>query len=113
MREVQESFPQKKRPAYTTVQTIMYRLEAKGALRRAKEDKQCSHLRTTLSREVTQGRLSMICRRSCGAVQAGHAHALESVKLMLEDIKNAEKMILFDRGQRVAQTSAALVNHLW
>src|SRR5215470_550840 len=37
VREIQETFPAKRRPAYTTVQTIVYRLEAKNALRRARK----------------------------------------------------------------------------
>jgi BlaI family penicillinase repressor len=37
VREIQESFPARKRPAYTTVQTTVYRLEIKGALRRTKK----------------------------------------------------------------------------
>jgi BlaI family penicillinase repressor len=37
IREIQEAFPEKNRPAYTTIQTTVYRLEAKNALRRVKK----------------------------------------------------------------------------
>src|SRR5260370_16666033 len=37
VREIQESLPEKDRPAYTTVQTIVYRLEDKKAVRRVKK----------------------------------------------------------------------------
>jgi BlaI family transcriptional regulator, penicillinase repressor len=103
VREVQESFPQKKRPAYTTVQTIMYRLEAKGALRRAKKISNAHIFEATLSREVTQGRLiDDLLGAFGGRSQPVMAHLIESGKLTLEDIKDAEKMILSiaDRGSR-------------
>jgi predicted transcriptional regulator len=103
VREVQESFPQKKRPAYTTVQTIMYRLEAKGALRRAKKISNAHIFEATLSREVTQGRLiDDLLGAFGGRSQPVMAHLIESGKLTLEDIKDAENMILSiaDRGSR-------------
>ena len=95
VREVQESFPPKKRPAYTTVQTIMYRLEAKGALRRAKKISNAHIFEATLSREVTQGRLiDDLLGHFGGRSQPVMAHLIESGKLTLEDIKEAEKMLL-------------------
>jgi predicted transcriptional regulator len=103
VREVQESFPQKKRPAYTTVQTIMYRLEAKGALRRAKKISNAHIFEATLSREVTQGRLiDDLLGAFGGRSQPVMAHLIESGKLTLEDHKDAEKMILSiaDKGSR-------------
>lgn len=103
VREVQESFPQKKRPAYTTVQTVMYRLEAKGALRRAKKISNAHIFEATLSREMTQGRLiDDLLGLFGGRSQPVMAHLIESGKLTLEDIKDAEKMILSiaDRGSR-------------
>ena len=95
VREVQESFPPKKRPAYTTVQTIMYRLEAKGALRRAKKISNAHIFEATLSREVTHGRLiDDLLGHFGGRSQPVMAHLIESGKLTLEDIKDAEKMLL-------------------
>lgn len=103
VREVQESLPQKKRPAYTTVQTVMYRLETKGALRRAKKISNAHIFEATLSREMTQGRLiDDLLGLFGGRSQPVMAHLIESGKLTLEDIKDAEKMILSiaDRGSR-------------
>ena len=103
VREVQESFPPKKRPAYTTVQTIMYRLEAKGALRRAQKISNAHIFEATLSREVSQGRLiDDLIGRFGGRSQPVMAHLIESGKLTLEDIKDAEKMLLSlaDKGSR-------------
>lgn len=95
VREVQESFPAKKRPAYTTVQTVMYRLEAKGALRRAKKISNAHIFEATLSREVTQGRLiDDLLGHFGGRSQPVMAHLIESGKLTLQDIKDAEQMLL-------------------
>ena len=44
IREVQEAFPKRKRPAYTTIQTTIYRLETKGAVERGEKDRQRAHL---------------------------------------------------------------------
>jgi BlaI family penicillinase repressor len=94
VREIQESFPTKGRPAYTTVQTVVTRLEAKGAVRRAKKISNAHIFEATLSRAATHGRfiddlLSLFGGRSQPVV----AHLIESGKLTLQDIKDAEKMI--------------------
>jgi BlaI family transcriptional regulator, penicillinase repressor len=95
VREVQESFPPRKRPAYTTVQTVMYRLEAKGALRRAKKISNAHIFEATLSRDVTQGRLiDDLLGLFGGRSQPVMAHLIESGKLTLQDVKDAEKMLL-------------------
>jgi len=85
------------------VQTIMYRLEAKGALRRAKKISNAHIFEATLSREVSQGRLiDDLIGRFGGRSQPVMAHLIESGKLTLEDIKDAEKMLLSlaDKGSR-------------
>jgi predicted transcriptional regulator len=95
VREVQESFPSKRRPAYTTVQTIMCRLEAKGALRRAKKISNAHIFEATWSREATQGRLiDELLGHFGGRSQPVMAHLIESGKLTLDDIKDAERMLL-------------------
>jgi predicted transcriptional regulator len=81
----------------------MYRLEAKGALRRAKKISNAHIFEATLSREVTQGRLiDDLLGAFGGRSQPVMAHLIESGKLTLEDIKDAEKMILSiaDKGSR-------------
>ena len=103
VREVQESFPARKRPAYTTVQTVMSRLEAKGALRRAKKISNAHIFEPTLSREMTQGRLiDELLGFFGGRSQPVMAHLIESGKLTLQDIRDAEKMLrsLEDKGSR-------------
>jgi predicted transcriptional regulator len=103
VREVQESFPPKQRPAYTTVQTVMSRLEAKGALRRAKKISNAHIFEATLTREMTQGRLvDELLGFFGGRSQPVMAHLIESGKLTLQDIKDAEKMLrsLEDKGSR-------------
>lgn len=103
VREVQESFPARKRPAYTTVQTIMCRLEVKGAVRRAKKISNAHIFEATLSRDTTHGRLiDDLLGHFGGRSQPLMAHLIESGKLTLEDIKDAEKMLLSlgDKGAR-------------
>jgi len=95
VREILESFPAKKRPAYTTVQTIIYRLEAKGALRRAKKISNAHIFEATLSREATHGRLiDDLLGLFGGRSQPVMAHLIESGKLTLQDVKEAEKLLL-------------------
>lgn len=94
VREIQETFPAKKRPAYTTVQTIVYRLEAKGALRRAKKISNAHIFEATLSRDATHGRLiDDLLGLFGGRSQPVMAHLIESGKLTLDDIRDAEKML--------------------
>jgi BlaI family penicillinase repressor len=103
VREIQESFPARKRPAYTTVQTVIYRLEAKGALRRAKKISNAHIFEATLSREATHGRLiDDLLGLFGGRSQPVMAHLIESGKLTLQDVKEAEKMLqdLSKKGPR-------------
>jgi BlaI family transcriptional regulator, penicillinase repressor len=57
IREIQERFPKKKRPAYTTVQTMVYRLEAKNALERTRKIGNAHIFAAILSRNAAQRRL--------------------------------------------------------
>lgn len=57
IREIQEAFPEKRRPAYTTIQTTVYRLEGKGALRRVKKIGNAHIFEAVVSRHAAQGRL--------------------------------------------------------
>jgi predicted transcriptional regulator len=94
VREIQESFPAQKRPAYTTVQTVTIRLEAKGAVRRAKKISNAHIFEATLSRDATHGRfIDDLLGVFGGRSQPVMAHLIESGKLTLQDIKDAEKMI--------------------
>lgn len=94
VREIQEAFPARKRPAYTTVQTILYRLEAKGAVRRTKKISNAHIFEPLLSRDTTQRRvIDDLLGMFGGKSQPVVAHLIESGKLTLDDIREAEKMI--------------------
>lgn len=94
IRELQEAFPAKKRPAYTTVQTTVYRLEAKGSVRRTRKVGNFHIFAATVSRSAAQRRLiDDLLALFGGRSQPVMAHLIESGKLTLEDIKEAEKAL--------------------
>jgi len=94
VREVQQAFPAKKRPAYTTVQTTIYRLETKGALRRFKKISNAHIFEAVISREVAQSRLiDDLLGMFGGRTQPVMAHLIESGKLTLEDVQQAERLV--------------------
>jgi BlaI family penicillinase repressor len=94
IREIQESFPDRKRPAYTTVQTIVYRLEAKKALRRAKKISNAHIFEAVISRSEAQRRLiDDFLGIFGGQAQPVMAHLIETGKLTLEDVQEAEKLL--------------------
>jgi predicted transcriptional regulator len=92
VREVQEHFPDKKRPAYTTVQTMIYRLEAKKVLRRVKKISNAHIFEATVSRGAIQRRfIDELVGLFGGGMQPVMAHLVETGKLTLEDVQAAEK----------------------
>jgi predicted transcriptional regulator len=94
IREIQETFPEKKRPAYTTIQTTVYRLEAKRAVRRVKKVGNFHIFEAAVSRDTAQGRLiDDLLALFGGRTQPVMAHLIESGKLTLEDVKEAEKTL--------------------
>ena len=94
IREIQESFPERHRPAYTTVQTTVYRLEAKKAVRRAKKISNAHIFEAVLSRDAAHRRLvDDLLGLFGGRAQPVMAHLIESGKLTLDDIKAAEKTL--------------------
>jgi len=94
VREVQEALPPKNRPAYTTVQTMVYRLEAKGAIRRVKKIGNAHVFEAAISRESTQRRLiDELLGFFGGKIQPVMAHLVESGRLSLDDVKEAEKTL--------------------
>ena len=94
VREIQEHLPEKSRPAYTTVQTVLYRLEAKEAVRRAKKIGN-AHIfeplssRKAVHRRVIDDLLSMFGGRAQPLV----SHLIESGQLTLDDIDEARKTL--------------------
>lgn len=91
VREIQETFPEEGRPAYTTIQTTVYRLEAKNAVRRAKKISNAHIFEAVVSRDAAQGRfIDEVLALFGGRMQPLMAHLIESGKLTLEDVKEAE-----------------------
>jgi len=94
IREIQEAFPEKDRPAYTTVQTTVYRLEAKKAVRRVKKVGNFHIFEAAVSRSAAQRRLvDDLLGLFGGRTQPVMAHLIESGKLTLADVKEAEKIL--------------------
>lgn len=94
IREIQESFPAKKRPAYTTIQTTVYRMEAKGVVHRLKKVGNFHVFAPAISRESAQRRLlDDLVAVFGGRGQPVMTHLIESGKLSLEDVKEAERLL--------------------
>jgi BlaI family penicillinase repressor len=94
IREIQETFSEKRRPAYTTVQTTVYRLEVKKAVRRVKKVGNFHIFEATVSRSAAQRKLiDDLLALFGGRTQPVVAHLIESGKLTLEDVKEAEKLL--------------------
>jgi BlaI family transcriptional regulator, penicillinase repressor len=94
IREIQETFPERSRPAYTTIQTTVYRLEAKNAVRRVKKVGNFHIFEAAVSRNAAQRRLiEDLLGLFGGRTQPVMAHLIESGKLTLEDVKEAEKLL--------------------
>ncbi len=92
IREIQESFPQGSRPAYTTVQTIVYRMEKKKIVRRAKKISNAHIFEPMVSRHAAQRRLiDDLLGFFGGRTQPVMAHLIESGSLTLHDLREAEK----------------------
>ena len=94
VREIQERFPGKDRPAYTTVQTMVYRLEAKKAVRRVKKIGNAHIFEAAISRNAAQRRLiDELLSFFGGRSQPLMAHLIESGNLTLDDVKEAEQTL--------------------
>jgi BlaI family transcriptional regulator, penicillinase repressor len=94
VREIQERFPENDRPAYTTVQTMVYRLETKKAIRRVKKIGNAHIFDALISRSAAERRwvdelLSVFGGRS----QPVMAHLIEAGKLTLDDVREAEQIL--------------------
>lgn len=94
IREIQETFPQKGRPAYTTVQTMVYRLEIKKALRRARKIGNAHIFEALLSRDAAQRRLvDDFLALFGGRMQPVMAQLIEAGNLTTKDVADAEKLL--------------------
>jgi BlaI family transcriptional regulator, penicillinase repressor len=94
IREIQESFPEKNRPAYTTVQTTVYRLEGKKAVRRVKKVGNFHIFEAAITRDAAQRRLiDDLLALFGGRIQPVMSRLIESGKLTLRDVREAEKTL--------------------
>jgi BlaI family penicillinase repressor len=94
IREIQEAFPAKRRPAYTTIQTTVYRLEIKNVVKRVRKVGNFHIFAAAISRTAAQRRLvDDLLSLFGGRTQPVMAHLVESGKLTMEDIREAEKAL--------------------
>ena len=103
IREIQEQFPGKRTPAYTTIQTTVYRMETKEVVRRVKKVGNFHVFAAAITRDEAQrGILNDLLSYFGGRSQPVMAHLIESGKLSLEDVKDAERTLiaLSHRGPR-------------
>lgn len=93
VRQVQEALPQRKRPAYTTVQTILQRLEQKGAVRRTRKIGNAYLFEPTVTRRSAYGKLIDDLLEVVGTPRSLMAHLVETGQMSLEDLRELEKLV--------------------
>ena len=94
VREIHEALPDKGRPAFTTVQTMVYRLEKKGALRNVKRISTANIFEAAISRDQAHTSLvNDLLALFDGRAKPVMARLVESGKLTLEDLKEAEEAL--------------------
>ena len=95
VREVQERFPEDSRPAYTTIQTVMYRLESKAVARRTRKIGNAHIFEATVGRAAAQRRLvGDLLGLFGGKAQPMMAHLIQMGELSLDDVREAERLLL-------------------
>src|SRR5262249_34387494 len=101
IREVHEKLPEKKRPAYTTVQTMIRRLEEKGAVRQTKQIGNAHIFEPTFTRDAAHKRLiDELLEIFGGSARPLMAHLAEAGKLSLEDVRELESMLSEKTGEK-------------
>jgi predicted transcriptional regulator len=105
IREIQESFPEP-RPAYTTIQTTVYRLEDKNAVRRVRKISNADIFEPTIAREIARSRLlDEILSFFGGRAQPMMAQLAEAGKISIEDVRELEKTIRkLDKERKMERT---------
>ena len=94
IREILEHLPKKgKSLAYSTVQTMVYRLEAKGAVRRVRKISNAHMFEAVVSREAVQRRLADEFLAIFGGARPVMAHLIETGQLTIDDIQDAERLL--------------------
>ena len=105
IREIQEAFPNP-RPAYTTIQTTVYRLEGKGAVRRVRKISNAHIFEPLVARDVARHRLlDEILSFFGGRAQPMMAQLAEAGKLTLKDVRELETVIKQHELQQKAERS--------
>jgi BlaI family transcriptional regulator, penicillinase repressor len=100
VREVQESLPERKRAAYTTIQTIIHRLELKGAVRQVRKIGNAHIYEPVITRDAAHKRMiNELLDAFGGSAQPLMAHLAESGKVTLEDLKELENIIEKDASE--------------
>jgi predicted transcriptional regulator len=92
IREIQETFPKANRPAFSTIQTTVYRMEGKGALRCVKRISNANIFEAAISRDAAQNRLIDDLLSLFGG-RPVMARLVENGVVTLEDIREAEMAI--------------------
>ena len=101
VREIQEAFPKRKRPAYTTIQTTVYRLETKGALRIVKRISNANIFEPAISRDDAQGMvMDELLALIDGRIQSVMAHLIKTGRITLADIREAERVLREHQKER-------------
>src|SRR5688572_16155531 len=94
VREIREELPEQKRPAYTTVQTIIYRLEEKGAVRRVKKIGNAHIFEAVVTRKAAHGRLiDELLHVFGGSPRLLMAQLVETGQLTLDDLRELESQL--------------------
>ena len=94
VRDIHDAFPKEDRPAYTTIQTTVYRLEAKKALRCVKRVSNANIFEAAISRDAAQNRLiDELLNLFGGSARPVMARLVQTGKLSLDDVKEAEQAL--------------------
>jgi BlaI family penicillinase repressor len=94
IREIQETFPERTRPAYTTIQTTVYRMEGKQAVRRVKKIGNAHVFEAAVARNSAQRRLlDELLHLLGGSIQPIMSYLVESGRLTLDDVHEAERAL--------------------
>jgi BlaI family penicillinase repressor len=102
IREILDSLPAKGRPAYNTVQTMIYRMEPKGVVRRVKRVGNFHIFEAVITRDAAQRRvIDDLLSYFGGQSQLLMAHLIESGKISLSDVRQAEQMVKNHRRKGV------------
>jgi BlaI family transcriptional regulator, penicillinase repressor len=107
VREIQENLPERRRPAYTTVQTIIRRLEEKGAVRKLKKIGNAFIFEPVVTRKSAHSRLiTELLELFGGSARPLMAHLAEAGKLSLEDVRELENILSQQEGASGAENES-------